>query len=84
LSEAECLKGDDPGGNGGCANNLHTFPGLLAPFCWTDYGSGTGAGLVAINSDRARRRIAANIARHLSRFGREKGRQVGGLKVGQE
>ena len=40
------LKGGNHGGNGGCTNNLRTFPGLLAPFCWTDYGSGTGAGLI--------------------------------------
>jgi ATP-dependent DNA ligase len=34
-------------------NNLSTYPRLLAPSGWTDYGSGTGVGLVAINSDRA-------------------------------
>ena len=47
------LKGGNHGGNGGCTNNLRTFPGLLAPFCWTDYGSGTGAGLIV----RARYRV---------------------------
>src|SRR5262249_13665000 len=40
------LKGDNHGGNGGCTNNLRTFPGLLATSCWTDYGSGTGAGFL--------------------------------------
>jgi hypothetical protein len=49
-NEAECLKGRQPGGNGGCNNNLCTFPGLLALSGWTGYGSGTGADLVAINS----------------------------------
>jgi hypothetical protein len=38
--------GDNHGGNGGCTNNLCTYPGLLAPSGWTDYGSGTGAVLV--------------------------------------
>src|SRR5262249_40962477 len=40
------LKGDNHGGNGGCTNNLRTFPGLLATSCWADYGSGTGAGFL--------------------------------------
>ena len=47
------LAGDNRGGKGGYTNNLSTYPGLLAPSGRTDYGSGTGAGLVAINSDRA-------------------------------
>jgi len=59
CDEAGCLKGATTnGGNGGCTNNLCTYPGLLAPSAWTDYGSGAGAGLVAINSDRA---IAENL-----------------------
>ncbi|HEX8763175.1 MAG TPA: hypothetical protein VF733_05470, partial [Candidatus Saccharimonadales bacterium] len=34
------------GGNCGYTSNLCTYPGLLAPSGWTDYGSGTGADLV--------------------------------------
>jgi hypothetical protein len=61
------------GGNGGCTINLCTCPGLLAPSGWTDYGSGTGAGLglsIRISSfgriaahQTTARRIAANIAK---------------------
>jgi hypothetical protein len=43
----------DHGGNGGRTNILCTYPGLLAPSGWTDYGSGTDAGLVTINSNWA-------------------------------
>jgi len=56
------LKGPQ-GGSGGCTNNLCTYPGLLAPFGWTDYGSGTGAGLVTSSTmtktDRTPLQVAA-------------------------
>src|SRR6516162_624560 len=41
-------RGGNHGANGGHTNNLCIYAGLLAPSGWTDYGSGTGAGLAAI------------------------------------
>ena len=50
ISSGARVKGPEKfgnhGGNCGYTSNLHTYPGLLAPSGWTDYGSGTGAGLV--------------------------------------
>jgi len=50
ISSGARVKGPEKfgnhGGNCGYTSNLRTYPGLLAPSGWTDYGSGTGAGLV--------------------------------------
>jgi hypothetical protein len=50
ISPSTRVKGPEKfgthGGNCGYTSNFCTYPGLLAPSGWTDYGSGTGAGLM--------------------------------------
>jgi hypothetical protein len=50
ISSGARVKGSEKFGNHGVncgyTGNLCAYPGLLAPSGWTDYGSGTGAGLV--------------------------------------
>ena len=61
CNETGCLTGRQ-GGDGGCTNNLCTYSGLLAPSGWTDYGSGTAAGLAASATMTKPDRVALQVA----------------------
>jgi hypothetical protein len=66
ISSGARVKGQEKvgnhGGNCGYTSNLCTYPGLLAPSGWTDYDSGTGAGLVLGALRTALPQMAAGIA----------------------